>query len=294
MSLPLYTPNQDYVNTQTSDNKGDIELTKTRVKTSAPITGSSKINDKTGIITRAPKSNEGMQPSFAFEWETPDNGFCGSLVDCFGSVVGALGVILFCSCLPNPYQSVYQGSVGLITKFGKMYKVADPGLIKVNPLSEKLYVVDVKLRTMEIPDQKCLTKDNVRIVLTSVLYYQIFEPHIIYFSVRSFESTLKVRARSTLRQVIGARNLLDVIERREEIAESIEEIIAQTADSWGIRIESFVIEDLTLPPSLLKSLAMAAEAKRIGESKIIQATAEVKSAKLMRKAADILASKPAM
>ncbi|GME73601.1 unnamed protein product [[Candida] boidinii] len=284
MSQQLYTdnPNQDYITTQTSDtvndlddNEVDIELTKKRVKAPAPILGSSKINDKTGIITRAPKSKDDMQPAFAFEWETPDNGAYGSLVDIFGSVVGGLGLIPCCFCCPNPYKRVEQGNVGLITKFGQMYKAADPGLIKVNPVSEKLYHVNVMLKTMEIPGQNCLTKDNVSIVLTSVLYFQIVEPHTAYFSVKDIELTLRERTQTTLRQVIGARNLQDVIERREEIAESIEEIISQTADSWGVRIESILIKDLTLPPSVSQSLSMAAEAKRIGESKIIQAKAEI-------------------
>ncbi|GME69796.1 unnamed protein product [[Candida] boidinii] len=218
MSQQLYTdsPNQDYVTTQTSDtvndiddNEVDIESTKKRVKASVPITGSSKINDKTGIITRAPKLKDDMQPSFAFEWEIPDNGAYRSLVDCFGSFVGALGVISCCRCIPNPYKSVVQGSVGLITKFGQVYKAADPGLIKVNPLTEKFYSVNVRLQTMEIPGQNCLTKDNVSIVLTSVLYFQIFEPYTAYFLVQNIISTLRERTQTTLRQVIGARNLQD-------------------------------------------------------------------------------------
>lgn len=97
-----------------------------------------------------------------------------------------------------------------------------------------------------------------------------------------------------MRDVIGGRVLQDVVEKREEIAESIEQIIAKTAFDWGVNIESILIKDLTLPDKVQASLSMAAEAKRIGEGKIINAKAEVESAKLMRKAADILASKPAM
>ncbi|OUM51340.1 hypothetical protein BVG19_g435 [[Candida] boidinii] len=246
MSLPLYTPNQDYMNTQTSDNKGDIELTKTRVKTSAPITGSSKSNDNTGIITKAPKPKDVMQPSFAFEWETPDYGLYGSFIDCFGSIVGAFGAIPCCFCCPNPYKRVEQGTVGLITKFGEMYKAADPGLIKVNPLSEKLVTINVKLRTLEIPSQNCLTKDNVSIVLSGVLYFQLVVPHTAYYTVHDIILTIRDRTQTTLRQVIAARNLKDVLEKREEIAKSFEGSIAQTANSWGVKFESIFIKDLSL------------------------------------------------
>lgn len=246
------------------------------------------------IITRQPASKKDMQIPFAFEWETPSKGTYGSLVDGFGNFFGTLGMIPCCFCCPNPYKSVDQGSVGLVTKFGELYKAVDPGLVKINIFSEKLHKVSVKIKIIEIPQQNCMTKDNVNVALTSVLYYNVVEPQKAYFSIENVANALNERTQTTLRQVVGARNLQDVIEKREEIAESIQEIIAETSDNWGVHVESILIKDLQLSTQVSQSLSMAAEAKRIGESKIITAKAEVESAKLMRKAADILASKPAM
>lgn len=93
---------------------------------------------------------------------------------------------------------------------------------------------------------------------------------------------------------MGARVLQDVIERREEIASSISEIIEDVANGWGVRVESMLIKDIIFTRELQDSLSMAAQSKRIGESKIIAARAEVEAAKLMRKAADILSSPAAM
>ncbi|CRK08589.1 hypothetical protein BN1723_008978 [Verticillium longisporum] len=114
----------------------------------------------------------------------------------------------------------------------------------------------------------------------------------------SFRYSVSLRPRSrtqtTLRHVIGARILQDVIERREEIAQSIGEIIEDVAAGWGVQVESMLIKDIIFSQELQESLSMAAQSKRIGESKIIAAKAEVEAAKLMRQAADILSSAPAM
>ena len=139
-----------------------------------------------------------------------------------------------------------------------------------------------------------MTKDNVSLHLTSVIYYHIVSPHKAAFGISNIRTALVERTQTTLRHVVGARVLQDVIERREEIAQSIGEIMDEVASGWGVRVESMLIKDLVFTQELQDSLSMAAQSKRIGESKVIAARAEVESAKLMRQAADILSSAPAM
>lgn len=243
-----------------------------------------------------------------------------SPVNSLGACFGTLGAIPCCICCPNPYKSVNQGNVGLVTKFGRFYKAVDPGLTRVNPLSEKLIQIDVKIQLSEVPEQICMTKDNVTLRLTSVIYYHIVAPHKVAFGISNVRQALLERTQTTLRHVIGARILQDVVERREEIAESIREIIDDVAEGWGVQVESMLIKDIIFSQELQESLSMAAQSKRIGESKVIAAKAEVshaqyltpfarhngsrsqadttvlqvESAKLMRQAADILSSAPAM
>jgi regulator of protease activity HflC (stomatin/prohibitin superfamily) len=164
----------------------------------------------------------------------------------------------------------------------------------VNPLSEHLTAVDVKIQIVEVPRQSCMTKDNVNLNLSSVIYYQIVSPHKAAFGISNIRQALVERTQTTLRHVIGARVLQDVIERREEIAQSTSEIIEDVAGGWGVQVESMLIKDIIFSNDLQDSLSMAAQSKRIGESKVIAARAEVESAKLMRQAADILSSAPAM
>ncbi len=139
-----------------------------------------------------------------------------------------------------------------------------------------------------------MTKDNVTLNLTSVIYYHITSPHKAAFGISNIRQALVERTQTTLRHVVGARVLQDVIERREEIAQSIGEIIEDVAMGWGVQVESMLIKDIIFSNDLQDSLSMAAQSKRIGESKVIAARAEVESAKLMRQAADILSSAPAM
>ncbi|KAF4584421.1 SPFH domain family protein [Ophiocordyceps camponoti-floridani] len=241
-----------------------------------------------------PKEGD-LQRSYAkLVGDADPKGWYGSMIDTLGNCIGFVGAIPCCFVLPNPYKHVYQGNVGLVTKFGRFYKAVDPGLVKINPLSEQLYQIDVKIQTVEVPEQVCMTKDNVTLRLTSVIYYHIVAPHKSAFGISNVKTALVERTQTTLRHVVGARVLQDVIERREEIAQSIGEIIEDVAAGWGVQVESMLIKDIVFSLDLQESLSMAAQSKRIGESKIIAAKAEVEAAKLMRQAADILSSAPAM
>ncbi|KAI9708480.1 MAG: hypothetical protein M1820_003941 [Bogoriella megaspora] len=255
--------------------------------------------NREALVNVQPPRKTDLQPSYAaiLNPEVPDasaTGWYGKMIDSLGSCVGTLGAIPCCILCPNPYKPVNQGNVGLITKFGRFARAVDPGLVRVNPLSERIIQVDVKIQVVEVPQQVCMTKDNVNLHLSSVIYYHIVAPHKAAFGISSIRQALVERTQTTLRQVIGARVLQDVIERREEIAASTSEIIEETAVVWGVQVESMLIKDIIFSQELQDSLSMAAQSKRTGEAKVIAARAEVESAKLMRQAADILSSAPAM
>lgn len=264
----------------------------------APINGD-RVADP--IIKVQPPRREDLQPSYARVIQPDDQdagsdgaGWYGTMINTLGGCIGTLGAIPCCIVCPNPYKPVSQGNVGLITKFGRFARAVDPGLVYVNPLSEQLVQVDIKIQIVEVPKQVCMTKDNVSLDLTSVIYYRITSPHKAAFSISNIRQALVERTQTTLRHVVGARVLQDVIERREEIAQSIREIIEETASGWGVEVESMLVKDLIFSRELQDSLSMAAQSKRTGEAKVIAARAEVESAKLMRQAADILSSAPAM
>jgi erythrocyte band 7 integral membrane protein len=150
------------------------------------------------------------------------------------------------------------------------------------------------MRVQDIPHQVVLTKDNVSVTVDSVLYWDIVDPYTATFLVTDVQKALVDRTQTTLRSVLGNRTLQDSIEHRESAAQEIKDVIDQVAETWGVRVESILLKDLILGPEILLNISSAATQKRIGESKVIAAQAEVQASKLMREAADILNHPAAM
>nr|ADE76687.1 unknown [Picea sitchensis] len=248
-----------------------------------------------GIITVQPLRRSEMQPSYAQNLGLQDvnHGFYGTFINCIGGCAGSLGQFPCCP-FPNPFKQVKQGSVGLVSRFGQFYQSVDPGLVKINPCSESLRIVDVKIQLITVPQQRVTTKDNVSLELDSVIYWHVSNPYRAAFGIQDVKSSLVERAQTTLRDVVGSRTLQSVISDRTEVARQVEEIVEGVAEKWGVSIESILIKDIVFSRELQESLSSAATQRRIGESKVIAARAEVDAARLMRQAADILASPAAM
>ncbi|KAH9939228.1 uncharacterized protein BXZ73DRAFT_43904 [Epithele typhae] len=247
------------------------------------------------VIKVQPLKRSEMQPSYAQDLGTSEvtHGIYGSLLQSLGSCIGVFGAIPCCPC-PNPFREVYQGSVGLVSRFGQFYKSVDPGLVQVNVCTESLRIVDVKIQISPIGRQKVITRDNVDVEIDSVIYFQITSPYRAAFGISDLRQALIERAQTTLRHVVGARMVQSVVTEREAMAFEIAEIVGDVADKWGVAIEGILIKDIIFSPEVSASLSSAAQQKRIGESKVIAARAEVDAARLMRQAADILASPAAM
>ncbi|PWN98425.1 hypothetical protein FA09DRAFT_307415 [Tilletiopsis washingtonensis] len=237
-----------------------------------------------------------MQVSYAqtFDIENANNGFYGSLMNCLGVVAGSLGQLPCCICCPNPFKEINQGSVGLVSRYGQVLRAVDPGLVQINPCSETLRTVDIKIQMSVIPKQTVMTRDNVSVEIESICYWHVENPYLAAYGISDVRQALIERAQATLRDVVGARPLQSVVSDREGVAIQVEEIVETTAKAWGVRVESILIKDIIFSRELQESLSSAATQRRIGESKVIAARAEVDAAKLMRQAADILASPAAM
>lgn len=119
--------------------------------------GKQRVNGDTPLINVQPPRRQDLQPSYAsvLKPDTQDDsahGWYGNMINTLGSVVGTLGAIPCCICCPNPYKPVDQGRVGLVTRFGRFARAVDPGLVKINPLSENLIQVDVKIQIVGTPE----------------------------------------------------------------------------------------------------------------------------------------------
>ncbi|KAK0544904.1 hypothetical protein OC846_005390 [Tilletia horrida] len=248
------------------------------------------------IIKVQPLKKAEMQPSYAQDLGVDDieHNFYGSMMNFLGSVAGAMGQFPCCICCPNPFQEVDQGTVGLVTRFGRLYKSVDPGLVRINPFSERLRVVDVKITLIAIPRQTVLTSDNLTVDVDSTLCYHVSNPLRAAFSISNVKNALSERAQTTLRDVIGSRTLQSILTDREAVAQQVAQLVESVSESWGVTVESLLLKDISLSAEVQESLASAATQRRIGDSKVIAARAEVEAAKLMREAADQLSTEAAI
>ncbi|GAA5895115.1 slipin family protein [Sporobolomyces salmoneus] len=292
MSTPLYEQNGHSTN---GKDREPSYLEEEPEQRSAPVTTQPKVNvDRTMNVQALRKAD--MQPSYAQEvaGSDVDHGCYGAMINCLGAIAGTLGSIPCCFCCPNPYKRVQQGSVGLISTFGQFSRSVDPGLVKVNPFSEELRAVSVKIQVVDIPRQTVLSRDGLNCHIESVLIFHIVNPYRAVFAIQDVKAALVERAQTTLRDICGSRDLQSLLTEREAIATEIEQIVEQSAEVWGVRCESILIKDIVVPVEVQNALSAGAQARRVGQAKVITARAEVDSARLFREAADLLSSPAAI
>jgi len=211
-----------------------------------------------------------------------------SCMTCCGLCSGFIQNWMCCCFCKSPYQIVQEGLVGVVQKFGKFSKLYAPGLYYVNPCTEKITFVDKREKIMDIRRQLVMTKDNINVIVDSVVYYQIEDSYKSLFSVYDLPFSIMELCRTTLRDVFGVVTLQQALEDRDFLAEKIKNIMDEATASWGVDVSKVLIQEILFTEDLQRSLSTAATAKRLAESKIIGAQADVQAAKLMRNAADIL------
>jgi len=211
-----------------------------------------------------------------------------------GLVSGFISNWMCCICCESPYKIVQEGNVGVVQKFGKFAKLYAPGLYYINPCTETMTFVDKRERIMDIRRQLCMTKDNINVIVDAVVYYEVEDSYKSLFSVYDLPFSINELCRTGLRDVFGMVTLQQALEDRDRLAQHLREHMDEATLTWGVDVTRCLIQEILFTEDLQKSLSTAATAKRLAESKIIGAQADVHSAKLMRNAADILNTPAAM
>jgi erythrocyte band 7 integral membrane protein len=238
---------------------------------------------------------DGEDPVFVRKQTEPCMGGC---LDILGVFCGCFCLTTTCGCCCNPYKTVRRGYRGVITRFGTIKQVTGDGLHYVNPISEEIKMADVMLHVKKLSNQSVLTKDNLPITIDGAVYYKtnnnITDIIKSNYSVYDIRMCVDELSHSTLRLVFGKHTLQECLEKRQEFATEIKSILSGQAASWGVMIQDIQIIDIVLPKHIQDLLATSATAVREGEAEIIMAQARVKSAHMMREAADQLNTPAAM
>jgi regulator of protease activity HflC (stomatin/prohibitin superfamily) len=184
----------------------------------------------------------------------------------------------------------YQRAV--VFRLGRMVRPRGPGITYVIPLIEKMVRVDLRTVTLDVPPQDVITKDNVSVKVSAVLYFRVLDPSRAIREVENYLYASSQLAQVTLRSVCGQAQLDELLAEREKINSRIQEIIDKQTEPWGIKVVMVEVKHIDLPQEMQRAMAKQAEAERERRAKIIHAEGEFQASQKLAEAAEVIAKQP--
>ncbi|MCZ6585422.1 MAG: SPFH domain-containing protein, partial [Gammaproteobacteria bacterium] len=181
---------------------------------------------------------------------------------------------------------------GVIFLLGRFWKVKGPGLIIVIPGIQKMVRVDLRTIVMDVPSQDVISRDNVSVKVSAVIYFRIIDPEKAIIQVENRVEATSQLAQTTLRSVLGQHELDDMLSEREKLNADIQGILDHTTESWGIKVTNVEIKHIDLDESMIRAIAAQAEAERARRAKVIHAEGEFQASQKLAEAAGVLGSEP--
>lgn len=177
-------------------------------------------------------------------------------------------------------------------RFGKFVSVMEPGIRLVIPFVHEAIKIDLRTITQDVPQQRCITKDNVTITINAVVYYKVFDAKKAVLQVKDCYFAVTQLAQTTLRNSLGGFELDELLSNLKVISKEIKEIVDKDTDPWGIKVERVEIKDIKIPEDMERIIARVAEAERDKRAIIVKSEGEVGAAQKLADAAKILSSVP--
>lgn len=181
---------------------------------------------------------------------------------------------------------------GVKFTLGKYVGLMNPGLRLVVPVIQSWERVDLRVRAIDVPDQDCITKDNVSVRVNAVLYFRVANADKSILSVENYFYAVSQLSQTTMRDLVGEVTLDELLNKRDEISKRIQQIVDNATDPWGIKVESVDLKHIELPQDMKRTMAKAAESEREGKAVVIKARAEKDAALNMSEAAKLLGKVP--
>ncbi|MFH1200412.1 MAG: slipin family protein [Candidatus Micrarchaeota archaeon] len=177
-------------------------------------------------------------------------------------------------------------------RLGKYAGTLEPGLNFVIPVIERVVVVDMRIQTIDIPQQQVMTKDNVPVAINGVIYFQVSDPETAIIKVQHYTYAISQYAQTALKDVIGGMSLDEVLAKREQAAEQIEQLVVKETSGWGLTVTAIKMQDIDLPEDLKRIMSRQASAEREKRATIIKAEGDRDAAANLAQAAKIMATTP--
>jgi len=182
---------------------------------------------------------------------------------------------------------------GVIFRLGKLLpRPKGPGVILVFAPIDRMVRVSLRTIALEVPPQDVITRDNVSVKVSAVLYYRVIDPSRAIVEVENFQYATLQLAQTTLRSVLGQALLDDLLAERDRLNQQLQQILDLHAEPWGIKVSAVEVKHVDLPDNMQRSMARQAEAEREKRAKIIHAAGELEASDQLAQAAAVIAAQP--
>ena len=201
-------------------------------------------------------------------------------------------LVLVAAVIYNSIKILMEYERGVIFFLGKFQEVKGPGLIIVLPVVQKMLRVNLQTVTMEVPAQDVITRDNVSIKVTAVIFFRVVDPQRAILAVQDYLYSTSQIAQTTLRSVLGQSQLDELLSKREEINVVLQRIIDQQTEPWGVKVTVVEVKNVDLPQEMERAIGKRAEAERERRAKVIHAEGEFQAAQKLSEAAEVIGRNP--
>jgi regulator of protease activity HflC (stomatin/prohibitin superfamily) len=205
-----------------------------------------------------------------------------------GAIVLFVVILIGIFLLASAVKILREYERGVVFRLGRLQGARGPGLILLLPLIDRMVRVELRTVTMDVPPQDVITRDNVPARVTAVLYFRVVDPNKSVVEVENVTLATSQISQTTLRSVLGQKDLDDLLTNRDAINDELQRIIDEQTEPWGVKVSAVEVKDVEIPQQMQRSMASQAESERERRAKIIAAEGEYQASERLRQAADRL------
>lgn len=209
------------------------------------------------------------------------------------SALGVIAIIIFVLYfLSAAIKILKEYERGVIFRLGRVIPVKGPGLVIIWPVIDKLVRVGLRTVTLDVPSQDIITRDNITVKVSAVLYFRVVDPIRAITDVEDFYYATSQISQTSLRSILGQSTLDDLLAKRDELNAALQKVIDTQTEPWGIKVTAVEVKNVDIPQEMLRAIARQAEAERERRAKVIHAEGEFQAAQRLSEAADIMSHNP--
>jgi len=215
------------------------------------------------------------------------------MVDIFNYVPVLFVVVLLIMLVSSAVRILPEYERGVLFRLGRFAGVRGPGLFFIIPGIDKLARVSLRTVAMDVPPQDVITRDNVTVKVSAVIYFRVMAAEKAIIDVENYLYATSQLSQTTLRSVLGQVELDELLANREKINKQLQEILDRHTEPWGVKVANVEVKNIDLPQEMMRAIAKQAEAERERRAKIIHAEGELQASEKLAQAAHVLAAEPA-